>query len=100
MTLLTLKHLTRSERDNHYDKVAALGCIICCDVAAIHHCKGNPTFPAKREHRPVIPLCHRHHQDHGRGVSFHPFEKEWESIYGTQQELLELVNERLGNATR
>lgn len=69
------------------DAVASLGCIICGQTAEIHHCYGLQ-YPAKRDPRPRIPLCPRHHRLGGRGVAIHAGKKSFESNFGEQETLL------------
>jgi hypothetical protein len=71
-----------------------LGCIITGEPAALHHCYGHG-FPAKREHRPVIPLRPDLHQGQ-YGEAIHAGKETWEAIYGTQEELLAITWERIG----
>jgi len=45
-----------------------------------------------------IPLCSLHHARGNRGQAVHETPlKEWESVYGSQEELLELTNKMLEN---
>lgn len=90
----SLAHLTNKDRREHYSRVAALGCIITGETdVEIHHCYGLQ-FPVRRDHRPVIPLAARLHRG-SYGEAIHAGKEKWESIYGTQEELLELTNKRL-----
>jgi len=88
--------LTKAEKQ-HYDKLARYGCILCVFLgygegtpAEIHHIRR----AGKRDKAPVIPLCPEHHRGntgiHGLG------RKAFERIHGiTEEELLELVSERI-----
>jgi len=82
------------------DKIARLGCILCSEVlgfegspAELHHIR---RFGGKRSSSPVIPLCTEHHRGntgvHGLGAK--GFQNKWKI---TQERLLELVNQKLGN---
>ena len=82
--ILFLRACSVKKRREYYGKVAGIGCLICGNNTDIHHCYGNQ-FPAKREHRPVIPLCHKHHQGDG---GIHDGKESFENYYGTQDELL------------
>ena len=87
-----LKTCTASQRREYYNQVASLSCAISGrhDVE-LHHCSGHG-FPAKRLHRPVIPLATMYH----RGANgIHSGKKTWEKIYGTQEELLIKTEELL-----
>jgi hypothetical protein len=82
-----LKTCTKKERDAYYSNVSALNCVICGSPPALHHLSGNG-FPAKREHRPVIPLCYAHHQGHD---GIHTAKQTFEQRHGSQSFLLEKV---------
>ena len=46
----------------------------------------------------VLPLCYRHHREGGNNELFasrHPYKKEFEKRYGTEEELLEKVEQLL-----
>jgi len=92
---------TKAESEFH-DIVAGLGCIACMldgiinPVVSIHHIDGRTK---KGAHMKVLPLCAGHHQN-GTGndislIAMHPYKARFESRYGTQAQLLELVNELL-----
>ena len=92
---------TKAEKD-HMNKVAELGCIVCSEhldihdsPATIHHITTGAGMGQRSSHDRVLPLCHAHHQGGGYGVARHAGEKVWESKYGTQLELLEIVNNKL-----
>ena len=94
-----MKPATNAEKA-HLAAVVSIGCIACRNryqsyaPATIHHVRhdgkgGN----SKRDHRNVIGLCPTHHQFHGRGVSIHDGLESWENNHGTEQQLLQQVNE-------
>lgn len=89
---------TKSDK-RYWDAVAQLGCIACRldgnfnPVVSIHHVDGRTKVGA---HRKVLPLCAGHHQD-GTGadksmIAAHPYKARFEAKYGTQKELMNLVN--------
>lgn len=91
---------TASE-SRHMDKVSQLGCVVCYKQgfrfvpAEIHHTEGKTK---EESHFKVLPLCYEHHRG-GRGeepISRHPWKRRFEKAYGTEEELLELVEELLG----
>lgn len=93
---------TKSEKAYH-DKVASLGCLPCKQdgflntYVSIHHCQGR-TRP--RAHMQVLGLCAGHHQDGTNQnaphmLAIHPFKRQWEQVYGTQQELMDETNRLL-----
>jgi len=91
---------TKSEVER-FDKMRDLGCIVCLNEKgiytppAIHHIDGQTKEGC---HLLTIPLCQWHHQYKTAGeVSRHgDGRKAFEKAYGTEQELLEQVNNALG----
>lgn len=88
------------------DKLRDLGCIVCLNTLeihtppAIHHIDGQ-TKPGC--HELTLPLCPKHHQEKCSYLLYHG-DSQWvsrhgdgradfEAAYGTEQELLEQVNE-------
>ena len=57
------------EEKKHLERVASIGCI----------------------HFETIPLCPAHHRTGGVGIAFHAAPRTFESLYGTERELLEQV---------
>jgi hypothetical protein len=94
-----MRSLTKADKDRGV-KLRDLGCIVCVNEfgvytePAIHHIDGKTKEGC---HQLTIPLCPRHHQIkdndkppkwltlHGQRIAF-------ETVYGTEQELLEQVN--------
>ncbi|MEM7468884.1 MAG: Ref family recombination enhancement nuclease [Pseudomonadota bacterium] len=79
----------------HYDAVAQLGCVACFKDGItnpgvhLHHIAGR-----KRGHEiEVIPLCPAHHMGGANEAlpSVHGRKKEFKERYGTEAELLEVV---------
>lgn len=86
------KPATASEKE-HMRRVAELGCIVCGNEATIHHC--GTYMGGGRDHMRVIPLCWYHHQG-PEGIDGKRMGKRvWESKYGTEESLLEEVNQTL-----
>lgn len=89
----------------HMDRVCALGCIVCLEFydvespAEPHHIDGK-TVP--NAHLRTLPLCPRHHRVPGEGYATRhgPGKRagkaDFEEAYGTEEELLARVNDRLG----
>lgn len=58
-----MKQSTKADRER-YDRIAALGCLVCGGGATIHHVTGfadRMGRVARRNDR-VVPLCPMHHQ--------------------------------------
>jgi len=78
-----------------------LGCIVChkhyhrYSPAMFHHCKFNRGFGQKKNHKIGFGLCHRHHQDHGAGVSFHDGRLSWEDNFGREEDLFKYATDLL-----
>ena len=57
--------MSKTARENHYSKVAQIGCILCLHKgiegtpAQVHHILRDGV---ERNKCPVIPLCYEHHQ--------------------------------------
>ena len=92
--------MTKAERQ-HLDRVARLGCCVCIRLgygespAEIHHQRKLAGMGQRSSHFDVIPLCPLHHRTGGYGVAIHAGQKEWESRYGTELELLEYTKNLL-----
>lgn len=85
----------------YWSKVTALGCIACHinkdfdTPAEIHHIKEY----GYHDHRKVLPLCPPHHRPTAevKGVpSRHRQPKEFRKQFGSDQELLEQVQQLIG----
>lgn len=90
----------------YWDRVAALGCVICKAPAEIAHCHGGsivermqePKCKGKKLARMdfiCLPLCHWHHRDTSpcgldRDVDA------WEYAYGSQASWIDRVSAQLG----
>lgn len=93
-----------SDESARWDRLAKeIGCVACMkdgnfnDYVSIHHVDGR-TKPGC--HALVLPLCSGHHQA-GAGVdksmlAVHPWKARFEARYGTQEELMSLCAELLG----
>ena len=95
------KHKTKAEK-LHMNKVAELGCIACRVIgyedtpASLHHIRSNVGAGQKASHYEVIPLCPHHHQ-HGPNA-IHQSKKNFEADFGTELELLGMVDGLLSSA--
>lgn len=86
--------MTKPSDKKHLGRVAQLGCVVCRNLglgptpAEVHHLLKNGK---RRGHRKTIPLCTLHHRSGVKDeshVSRHPWRKEFESRYGTEEQLL------------
>jgi len=88
-----MKPMTKIQKE-HAEKVADLGCIVCANngwydtPAEIHHINGGSNT---RSHDRILPLCEWHHRNGQYGTAIHAGRKIWEEVYGTQQEVEELL---------
>ena len=97
------------EEQAHMDAVRELGCIACdidgawSPTPEIHHVKRRPDgqkygYGQKAPHYRVLPLCEGHH----RGMwdttkqAFHKNPDAFEARYGNENELLALIDAKLG----
>lgn len=92
-----MKPMTRQQK--HYAaRVASLNCVACMNngipdsTAEIHHLTGGGRV---RKHENIIPLCAIHHRNGGYGIAIHAGRQTWECEHGTQESLLEQVQELL-----
>lgn len=96
--------MTNAEK-KHQDKLRQLGCIVCYHclglmdlaVPSIHHVREGMGMSQKNSEYNVLPLCKIHHQD-GDGTAkvqgawgYHKNKTEFERMYGTEKELLEII---------
>lgn len=75
-----------AQQKKHFQRVADLGCVICKGPAQIHHIETH--IGGGRNHDRVIPLCHLHHTSGGYGVAIHAGKKKFESLFGSEESLL------------
>ena len=85
---------TKAQRAR-WSRIAEFGCMICGSPAEIHHCFTGGG--GRKNHDKVIPLCPEHHRG-AQGIDGRHFgmsKKKWQTIYGTEQELLDKLNSLL-----
>jgi hypothetical protein len=87
--------MTKAERE-HLEKVAAMGCLVCSRPAEIHHIRTGLGMSQRASNYEVLPLCPYHHRQGGFGEAIHAGQKEFESKYGSEVELLNKINRRIG----
>ena len=86
-----------------FDKLKQIGCIACLKFgkiteAIIHHIRKNTGLSLRPPHTDTIPLCPEHHNMGNESV--HLNKKAFVSIFGTEQELLLLTNQKLEQLER
>lgn len=93
--IMGVKKARTAAEKRYHARVAALGCMICGKQPQLHHATG-AGMGLKSSNYDVIPLCITHHLEGGYGMAIHAGTQEWESLYGTQDEMLEIVRQMLG----
>jgi len=91
--IVSKKKPPTKDEDKHIKKVLSMGCIVCVNLEhgetpAVPHHIGNGATGMKASHYEVIPLCNIHHTQGGYGVAVHQGRVQWETNFGTEQELL------------
>ncbi len=87
---------------NRLNRLSELGCVVCRNIGCgespseVHHLIGIQFkgLSQRASHQQTIPLCPEHHR--GNHGIHHMGRKPWESVYGTQESLLDQVNRELG----
>tara|TARA_E500000331_G_C16875301_1_gene548038 strand:+ start:243 stop:599 length:357 start_codon:yes stop_codon:yes gene_type:complete len=102
LTRLLLKSKKATVEEQAWmDEITQFGCVICkkffhvYSPPEIHHIAGK-TRPDC--HLMTLPLCYRHHRqgdDNELYTSRHPFKRRFVERYGTEQELLDYIRERI-----
>ncbi len=87
--------MTSKAEKQHMSKVAEYGCIICRSPAEIHHIRSGMGMAQRNTNFNVIPLCPQHHRTGGFGIAIHAGQKTWEKNFGTELELLAILNRQL-----
>jgi hypothetical protein len=78
----------------YLNDVSELGCVVCRNCgygptpAMIHHIRTGQGMSQRAHDTLVIPLCSQHHQNGGPGVAIHAGQKQFESLYGSELDLL------------
>ena len=95
-------HLKKKDKER-FDKLKQIGCIACIKFgkvteAIIHHIRKHTGLSLRPPHTETIPLCPEHHNMGNESV--HLNKKAFVRIFGTEQELLELTNQKLEQLER
>lgn len=81
------------------EKLIDTGCIACRLLGhgyapgEIHHIR---RFGGKRDNAPFICLCEKHHRTGGKGVAVHAGRKAFAEAIASEERLLEITNELIG----
>lgn len=95
--------MTKAERQ-HLDRVASMGCIACSMMgfydtpAEIHHIRSGVGKGRRASNFETIGLCPAHHRGTAglKVPSIHGSPHAFVQSFGTERQLLDLVNARLG----
>ena len=87
----------KSKDREYMSAVAGFGCVVCHNLgqpgvpATIHHIRAGQGMSQRAGHYLILPLCPDHHLHGGVGVAIHAGQRSFESIYGTELQLLDQV---------
>ena len=91
------------EEKKHLERVASIGCIVCRNEgrynipAEVHHVRNGAGMGRRNSHFEPIPLFPAHHRTGGVGIAFHAATRTFESLYGTEREMLKQLQEILSS---
>jgi len=86
---------------NRFDLLVDMGCCVCKKFYAvttppeIHHLRMGVGMGQRSLSDRTIPLCPSHHRTGGYETAFHAGKKGFEKRFGTEEELLQWVNNEL-----
>lgn len=86
--------MKKKTEKEYMSAVAELGCVVCRNLnygptpAVIHHIRAGQGMSQRAGNALILPLCPQHHNMGGHGVAIHAGQKEWESLYGSELDLL------------
>lgn len=88
--------MTKSEK-RYLNAVSQIGCVVdgCGSPGEIHHPRFSAGIGQRAPHWLGICLCPAHHRTGGHGVAIHAGLQTFESLYGTEEELLARTIERV-----
>jgi len=86
-----------------FEKLSQIGCIACSKkgrwtTPVIHHIRKHTGLSIRPTHDKTIPLCPQHHNMGNQSV--HLNKKLFESLFGTEEELLKETNLKLNELER
>jgi len=78
-----------AEEKRHMARVSESGCVICNSAPCeIHHPRFAGSMGKRSPHYLSVGLCAEHHRLGGHGVAIHAGQQTFESMYGSEAELL------------
>lgn len=94
----------RKAEKAHVEAVVSIGCIACYidsgmleTPAEVHHVRSGQGMAQRSSWRRILPLCSDHHRNGMNGkTAIHRGIKTFTAKYGTEQDLLNLVDSLLG----
>jgi len=91
----TLNDIGKKEKE-WMRKVSELDCYCCGSPAEVHHIRKHTGMGLRPSHFDTIPLCGRHHRTNKDSI--HLGKKLFIQKYGTEQEILKIIKERLNES--
>ena len=96
------KVATKAEKER-LAQIGSMPCYACFQDgrevdAEVHHIRKHTGMGLRPPHSDTIPLCYSHHRT-GK-ISVHLGKKEFEKKYGTQQEILKIINREIEKCKR
>ena len=93
---------TKAEKER-LQTIAEMPCYACFQdgrevQAEVHHIRNHTGIGRRPPHSDTIPLCYSHHRT-GK-ISVHLGKKEFEKKYGTEQEILKIINREIEKCKR
>lgn len=94
--------MTPRERQSRFDAISRIGCCVCVREGLgatpphIHHVLTGRIKGRRNSDDQTIGLCPYHHQHGGTGEAVHAGIKSFERNHGSELELLEWTNARIG----
>lgn len=94
-----------SKKQKWFMALQDIGCIVCfnefgcCTPADIHHIIRNGQRVDDFHTIPLCPAHHRHGLNNEQVVSRHPWKKEFERRYGSEEDLLKQVQDMVTSSS-
>lgn len=94
--------MTPTERKRRFNAIADLGCCVCvreglgATPPEVHHLLTGRAGFRRNDDENTIGLCPYHHRQGPNGEAVHAGKRSFEQAHGTESELLEWTNKRIG----